>query len=98
MNNATDDVTICSRGFRAYIILQKGSPELVTMQKNYAANSTWQSFRLPFMIVLLAVAGFIFFTQETTFQKIAALVTGISTISSLLLKLPFTSKAETKAT
>ena len=97
VNKATDDVTICSRGFRAYIILQKGSPELVTMQKNYAANSTWQSFRIPFMILLLAVAGFIFFTQETTFQKIAALVTGISTIASLLLKLPFSSKAGTKA-
>jgi len=97
VNRQTDDISICSRGFRAYIILQKGSPELVLMQKSYEANSTWQSFRLPFMILLLAIAGFIFFTQEATFQKIAALVTGISTISTLLLKLPFGSKPDLKA-
>lgn len=98
VNRATDDVTICSRGFRAFILLQKGSSEMRLMHKNYEASSTWQSFRIPFLVILLSIAGFIFFTQEATFQKIAALVTGISTISSLLLKLPFTGKgAEPKA-
>ncbi|MGZ4049884.1 MAG: hypothetical protein ACXVNN_11005, partial [Bacteroidia bacterium] len=64
----------------------RNSPEMYQMQKKFQQNSAWQSFRIPILVILLGIALFIFFTQEETFQKLTAIVAGVSSVLSLLLK------------
>jgi uncharacterized membrane protein HdeD (DUF308 family) len=68
------------------VLEKKNSPEMYQMQKKFQQNSSWQSFRTPVLIILLGIAMFIFFTQEQTFQKLTAIVAGVSSVLSLLLK------------
>jgi len=81
-----DEIKIFSPSFRAYVFDKKNTAEIYQMQKQFQLNSSWQSFRTPLLIVLLGIALFIFFTQEETFQKLTAIVAGISSVLSLLLK------------
>ena len=80
------EVKLFSPSFRAYVLEKKNSPEMYQMQKKFQQNSSWQSFRTPVLIILLGIAMFIFFTQEQTFQKLTAIVAGVSSVLSLLLK------------
>ena len=82
----SQEIKFFSPGFRAFVLEQKGTAEMIKLQKDYQQGSAWQTMRMPLLFLLLGVAMFIFFTQEQTFQKITALVAGISTIFSLLLK------------
>ncbi len=81
-----DEIKLFSASFRAYVLEKKGTPEIYQMQKKFQQNSTWQSFRIPLLIILFGIALFIFFTQEETFQKFAAIVAGASSVLSLLVK------------
>lgn len=82
-----EEVKLFSASFRAYILARQDSPEMYSLREQYQKNSTWQAFRVPVLIVLAGIAVFIFFTQEQTFQRILALVAGVSSMSSLVLKL-----------
>lgn len=81
-----EELKIFSASFRAYVIKQKYNKDNEQLQKEFQQESSWQSFRLPLLLIVLGVAMFIFFTQEQVFQKILALVGGIGTLVSLLLK------------
>jgi hypothetical protein len=81
-----DEIKLFCPSFRAYIFEKKNSTEISQIQKQFNLNSSWQSFRTPLLIILLGIALFIFFTQEETFQKLTAIVAGISSVLSLLLK------------
>ena len=81
-----EEMQLFSASFRAYILSKKHSAETKELLKEFQQSSTWQTFRMPLLIILLTVALFIFFTQEQTFQKIMAMVAGISSIASLILK------------
>lgn len=80
------EIKLFSPSFRAYVLEKNNSPEMYQMQKKFQQNSTWQSFRIPILVILLGIALFIFFTQEETFQKLTAIVAGVSSVLSLLLK------------
>ncbi|MEO8413344.1 MAG: hypothetical protein ABI472_06775 [Ginsengibacter sp.] len=80
------EIKLFSVSFRAYVLEKANTPEIYQMQKKFKQNSNWQSFRIPVLIILLGVALFIFFTQEETFQKLAAIVAGASSVLSLLVK------------
>lgn len=81
-----DEVKLFSASFRSFILSQKQSEEMTRLQKEFQQESSWQTFRMPLLIILFSIAAFIFFTQEQTFQKITALVAGAGTILSLMLK------------
>ena len=81
-----DEIKIFSPSFRAYVFDKKNTSEIYELSKEYQLNSSWQSFRTPVMIVLLGIALFVFFTQQETFQKLTAIVAGVTSVLSLLLK------------
>jgi hypothetical protein len=81
-----DEIKIFSPSFRAYVFDKKNTSEIYELKKEYQLNSSWQSFRTPVMIVLLGIALFVFFTQQETFQKLTAIVAGMTSVLSLLLK------------
>jgi hypothetical protein len=81
-----EEVKVFSASFRSFILSQKLSKEMISLHKELKQDSAWQTIRIPLLISLLGVSFFIFFTQEQTFQKITALVAGISTLISMMLK------------
>jgi hypothetical protein len=81
-----DETKLFSASFRSYILTQEHSKEMISLQQSFKQEAVWQSLRIPLLIVLLGVAFFVFFTQEQAFQKIAALIAGISSVFSLLIK------------
>ena len=81
-----EEVKIFSASFRVYILKQKNSEELLQLKSDLRRESTWQTFRVPFLIIILGTALFIFITQEQTFQRITALLTGVTTVFTLLMK------------
>ncbi|MEO5889764.1 MAG: cache domain-containing protein [Ferruginibacter sp.] len=81
-----EEIKLFSASFRAFVLLQRQSKEMIGLQKEFQQGSAWQTVRIPLLIVLFGIAFFVFFTQEQTFQKVTALVAGVSTIFSLLVK------------
>jgi hypothetical protein len=81
-----EEVRIFSVSFRAYVLQQKNSEEMLKVKTELRQQSAWQSFRVPLLIIILGVALFIFTTQEQTFEKITALLTGVTTVFTLLMK------------
>ncbi|NEU09715.1 hypothetical protein GZH53_15410 [Flavihumibacter sp. R14] len=80
-------IKLFSRGFRAYLMTRKNEDELAVLRKKFLKNSSWAAFKIPLMVLLLAIAAFIFFTQEVAFQKIIALLAGISSMVTFLPKI-----------
>jgi hypothetical protein len=81
-----EEIKIFSVSFSSFVLKQKNSEEMVQLKTEFKQESTWQSFRLPLLFVMLGVALFIFITQEQTFQKVTALLTGVTTVFTLLMK------------
>lgn len=85
-NVKDEELKIFSVSFRSYVLKQKSSEEMMQLKTELRQESTWQSFRVPLLITILGVALFILITQEQTFQKITAILTGLTTAFSLLVK------------
>ena len=81
-----DETKLFSASFRSYILTQEHSQEMLNIKNVFKQDAVWQSLRIPLLIVLFGFAFFVFFTQEQTFQKIAALVAGVSSLFSILIK------------
>ena len=82
-----EEIRMFSIGFRAYMLknyLQHGEKGVA---KHVGKRSAWQTFKTPFMVLLLAVAAFVFFTREEAWQRFSALITGLSTSIPLLFSL-----------
>jgi uncharacterized membrane protein HdeD (DUF308 family) len=68
--------------------LSKTGTETIRLLFNkFHQQSTWQAFRGPLLVLLLGIAAFLFFTQEAMFQKIIALVAGLSSVITLIPKI-----------
>jgi hypothetical protein len=49
-------------------------------------DSSWQLFKVPILVTLMAIAGFLFVTQQDVFSSSLALVTGVTSIITGLFK------------
>ncbi|HWB24590.1 MAG TPA: hypothetical protein VG738_03880 [Chitinophagaceae bacterium] len=74
-----------SKGFRAYILQAAATGQIQDIDKIMPKSSAWAAFKTPFMVLLFAVASFIFLTRQETWQKFSALVTGVGTSLPLLI-------------
>lgn len=68
--------------FAYFVKTRLDTPEMRKLRRASQRNSSWHAFKLPMQLLLLFVAGFIFFTQEGLFQRTVAL---IGSIGSMML-------------
>jgi hypothetical protein len=80
-------LSLFSLSFRYFILKKKGTPDELDLQKKFNVEGTWSAFRTPFLLIILGMAVFIFFTQEETSRQIIALITSLTTLIPLLFKL-----------
>jgi len=76
-----EEVRLFSRAFRAYILTHVREEEL---ERSIARHNPWQRFRVPFLVLLMIAAAFLFFTRQEAWQRISALVAALSTSLGLL--------------
>ena len=74
-------------GFRAFLVHKHGTDEVKSLRAKYQQNSTWQSLQGALLLLLAGFAGFVFLTQEAALNKILLLVSGITTLLSILPKI-----------
>lgn len=72
--------------FRHYIISRKAAGEDKKIIAAIQTGATWASMRNIFVLIVLAALVFLFLTQQEVSGKIIALVTSLTTIVPLLLK------------
>ncbi len=82
-----NEVRIFSLGFRAYLLKYWAGEGQKEIARARSKRTAWQSFKTPFLILLIAVAAFIFFTRQEAWQRFSALITGLSTAIPLLIGL-----------
>jgi len=76
-----EEVRLFSRAFRAYILMHVDEDQL---EKSFIRRSPWQRFKIPFLILLMIAAAFLFFTRQEAWQRISALIAALSTCLGLL--------------
>jgi hypothetical protein len=76
-----EEVRLFSRVFRAYILTHVREEEL---EKSFIRRSPWQRFKVPFLILLMIAAAFLFFTRQEAWQRISALIAALSSSLGLL--------------
>jgi len=76
-----EQVKLFSRGFRAYLLTHVNEDQL---EKSFIRRSAWQKFRVPFLILLMIAAAFLFFTRQEAWQRISALIAALSSSLGLL--------------
>ncbi len=70
-----------SPAFRAYIRINVHGDDL---EKGFVRKSSWQRFKIPFLVLLMAAAAFLFFTRQEAWQRVSALIAALSTSLGLL--------------
>jgi hypothetical protein len=75
-----------SPGFRAFILNSADKDEMITIQKKYKENSTWQFVRIPLLILMFGIAALLFFTQQGIFDKLLILAGGVSTLLTIIMR------------
>jgi hypothetical protein len=76
-----EEVRLFSRVFRAYILTHVREEEL---EKSFIRRSPWQRFKVPFLILMMIAAAFLFFTRQEAWQRISALIAALSSSLGLL--------------
>jgi hypothetical protein len=93
-----DSLQILNESFRNFILAKSGTLELADIEKQIRKPEKWDIFRIALFIIVIAVAVFIFFTQEEVFQQITALIASLMASVSLMLKFFEQSKTSSSST
>ena len=75
-----------NESFRQFV---QSTEQLASVAEDEAESrkgSHWQILKVPIMVTLMAIAAFLFVTQQDLFSTSLAMVTGVTTIISALLK------------
>ncbi|HXB93271.1 MAG TPA: hypothetical protein VNU72_13320, partial [Puia sp.] len=74
-------------GFREFVLHQAGNKDVQAFLNLAQQAGTWQSFRMPLMILFATFGLFIFFTQDALYQKISGLIATFISIRPMLSSL-----------
>jgi hypothetical protein len=75
-----------NESFRQFVLSEE-QLMLVTIEDEVTRKvSLWQTFKMPILVALMAIAAFLFITQQELFDSSLAVVTGVTTIITAILK------------
>ncbi|HET6990232.1 MAG TPA: hypothetical protein VFJ43_02865, partial [Bacteroidia bacterium] len=90
-----DKLKIMNRSFQNFVLSEVNSKTILTVEKNNIPLGNWARIKSPLIIILIAVAIFIFATQQETFNRVIAFITtfaaGLPVILRLISLLSFNS-------
>jgi len=80
------DVHLFNDSFRQFVKSAEKVSFVAEQDKQAQQGSLWQTLKVPILVVMLAIAAFLFVTQQDVFSSSLALVTGITTLVPAMLK------------
>lgn len=80
------NITLVTKSFRNFLITKETSNEIKILNKQ-GKRGSWGSLRTVFYIVLIAVAIFIFLSQEEASKRLITIVTSLGALLPAMLKL-----------
>jgi hypothetical protein len=82
-----DGLQFTDPSFREYVLQQSGNKDVQSFLKVARQTGSWQSFKIPLMILFATFGLFVFFTQDALYQKITGLAASFISMRPLLLSL-----------
>lgn len=87
-----NSLQVMNASFRNYVVENMEPVMIKEINKNVSEKGRWSKFKTPLILFLVAIAGFIFITQEEVFTKSVAFLTTLLTILPALLRFLPTSR------
>ncbi len=82
------DLHLFNESFRKFVESEEKVSSFVAEQdKQVQQSSSWQTVKVPILVAVLMITGFVFVTQQNLFSSSLALVTGLTTLIPAVLKL-----------
>ncbi len=81
-----EDFHLFNESFRQFVRSAERLSFVVEQDKEAQQGSLWQGLKVPILVGLLAIAAFLFLTQQDLFSRSIALLTGITTLIPALFK------------
>lgn len=83
-----EDLRLFNESFRRFVRSEEKDPSFVVeLDKEVQQGSLWQTVKVPILVGVLMITGFVFVTQQDLFSSSLALVTGLTTLIPAVLKL-----------
>jgi len=76
-----------NKGFRNFILTSIGASEVNRIKAQVKDNGNWSSLKVPLIIALLAIAGFLIASEQEAYSKIITYVTAIGAGIPAVLKI-----------
>jgi ABC-type multidrug transport system fused ATPase/permease subunit len=80
------DLHLFNDSFRQFVKSAEKVSFVAEQDKQAQQGSLWQTLKVPILVAMLAIAAFLFVTQQDLFSSSLALVTGITTLVPAMLK------------
>ena len=80
------DFHLFNESFRKFVRSSDRLSFVIEQDKQAQEGSLWQSLKVPVLVGLLAIAAFLFFTQQDLFSRALALLTGLTTLLPAFFK------------
>jgi hypothetical protein len=77
---------LMNESFSRFVVAEGSMEKLVAWQREGAGSSIWEMLRVPFVIVLLGVAAFLFVSQRELYNSTLAFVSAFAVAMPSLLK------------
>jgi hypothetical protein len=80
------DFHLFNESFRQFVRSAEQLSFVIEQDKQTQQGSLWQGLKVPVLVALLAIAAFLFLTQQDVFSRAIALLTGLTTLIPALFK------------
>ena len=80
------DFHLFNESFRQFVRSADRLSFVIEQDKQTQEGSLWQGLKVPVLVGLLAIAAFLFLTQQDVFSRALALLTGLTTLIPALFK------------
>lgn len=78
---------IVNESFKNFVLTVVDPADALRYEKRVASTSSWHAYRTPFLLIIIGIGLFIFFTQKQAWLNIVAVGTAVTTILTLLPRL-----------
>lgn len=90
---------IFNYGFRNFILTAIGNSEVMEISKQINDNGNWSKFKIPFLIVIIAILVFLFASQQEAYSTIIKYLTAITVgVPAILKLLSYFNNSDSKTT
>ena len=82
-----EGLLLFNESFRRFLLANEQRADIAEHDQKASEESLWQTLKVPILVTMIFVAGFLFWTQQDVFSSSLAVVTGVTGLVSAIFKL-----------